>query len=361
VLREDFPEPQINSALKALKEGRQELAFALLAEAERKAMTQSQRMLKQAAQAAFHQGIISENRVQFREALDHYSRAAKLCSEEASYSNSAGFLAFRLGRFIEAEQYYQHALTLLDRGKSGLMADVLSNLAGVHLDQGHIAEATSILERVRSIQEEDGASPPEIARTLNNLGGIYQAAAKYDLALESYRSALDLREQQFSHESLAVASTLNNMGDLFYGLRDLKSAERYHREALRIRRQLLPELHPDLVPSLNNLATVCVASSKIPEAADLLERALLIQQTVFGSVHHTIAITLNNLAIIEGRRGRSSEAEGYLQKALEIAEATLGADHPWSKLIRQNRADLTADGKHPRRERPRRFVSRLLH
>jgi tetratricopeptide (TPR) repeat protein len=135
---------------------------------------------------------------------------------------------------------------LLEREESvPLTPLVLTNLAGVHLDQGHIEEAAAILERVKSIQERNNAKPVEIAKTLNNLGGVYQAAANYDAARQNYEQALRVRVQEFGHESLAVASTLNNIGDLFYQRGDFCSAEKYHSEALGIREKLLPPGHPD--------------------------------------------------------------------------------------------------------------------
>jgi tetratricopeptide (TPR) repeat protein len=363
-LRNDFDEADIDNALKALHEGRQELAAALLADAEKKAMAHSHRMLSHAARAAFQRGVISESKVQFRDAFEHYSRSTVLDPEIASYANSAGYLAFKLGRFVDAENYYQKAIGLIREGKgpSKLTPDVLSNLAGVYLDQGKLSDAIATLEQVKSIQEKEAAAA-EIAKTLNNLGGAYHAAARYDIALEYYKEALRIRESAFERGSLAVASTLNNMGDLFYSLHDLNSAERYHREALTIRERLLSSSHPDLVPSLNNLATVHLSRGDVDSAGELFNRALQIQRAIYGPDHHTVAITLNNLALVERSRGNTLGAEQYFRKALEISQASLGADHAWTSLIRKNLSDLGSGSNYrvTGRQQRRWFRSRLLH
>jgi tetratricopeptide (TPR) repeat protein len=364
-LREHFPDSKIDTALSALKQGRDELAEALLREAEAKAVAQSRHMLRQAGKAAFQQGVIVENRVQFRDALRHYSRATEFDPEEAAYASSAGFMAFKLGRYPQAEQFYNRAWGLLngETNESGLAATILTNRAGLKAERGDIRGATEILEQVRATQERTGAPAAEMAKTLNNLGGIYQLAGRYDVALECYNKALRVREDAFGRNSLAVASTLNNIGDLYCDRRDLDESEKCHKEALGIREKQLPKSHPDLALSLNNLATVYLAQGMFEKAAKLLERALEIQRAIFGPVHHTVATTLNNLALAERGRGCASKAKEAYKEALAISTTALGADHPRSKSIRENLTDLESERPliATTRRMPETGKSRALH
>ncbi len=70
-----------------------------------------------------------------------------------------------------------------------------------------------------------------IAYAYNNLGNIYSAESKqYDIALEYYKRALNLRKE-LKHE-LEVAPILLNMGGIYYDKLDLKTAEKLFKEAL---------------------------------------------------------------------------------------------------------------------------------
>lgn len=334
-LRALVPESHLEAALAALGTGRQEEADTLLAEAEQKAIAQTKRSFQQAGQAAFQRGVIAENSIQFREALNHYKRAAAHDPEQAAYANAAGAIAIKLGNFIEAEAHFTTALNLLEAQPVAL-AETLSNLAGARLEQGEIGSAIQFLEQARKIQEKNCAPALQQAKTLNSLGGCYQAAGFVDFALDCFEKSLYIRNAETGPESLEAAATLNNLGGLCFKIRQLSRAGECHKAALKIRARLLPARHPDMVNSLNNLAAVHLATGAVQKAKALLEQALEMQQAIYGASHHSIAITLNNLGQVDQRNGDVSAALARFRKALEMAIATLGEAHPSTWQIEQN-------------------------
>jgi tetratricopeptide (TPR) repeat protein len=59
-----------------------------------------------------------------------------------------------------------------------------------------------------------GADHPEVATSLNDLGGLYQQQGAYNRAELFYDRALRTRERALGLEHLEVARTLNNLAVL---------------------------------------------------------------------------------------------------------------------------------------------------
>ena len=68
------------------------------------------------------------------------------------------------------------------------------------------------------------------------------------------------------------------------------------------------------------------------------------RQAAFSPDHPKVAIRVNNLGTLAYDQGDLSAARAYLERALWIFEQTLGSDHPKTRTVRENLADVLAAG-----------------
>ena len=157
--------------------------------------------------------------------------------------------------------------------------------------QGKYADAEGLYKRALAIYEKAlGADHPDVARTLNNLAGVYETQGKY------------------------------------------ADAEGLYKRALAIEEKALGADHPDVAATLNNLADVYREQGKYADAEALYKRALAIDEKALGADHPDVARTLNNLAILSASSGNGENALAYSRKATaaviaHAASETTGAQH----------------------------------
>src|SRR5207247_1052040 len=104
-------------------------------------------------------------------------------TEAADLLNRTGLYSHEHALYAIAEPLYQRALSICEQQLGASHPDVahiLSNLGGLYRAQGKYAEAESLLQRALSIREQQlGASHLDVARSLNSLAQIYHAQGKY--------------------------------------------------------------------------------------------------------------------------------------------------------------------------------------
>ena len=76
------------------------------------------------------------------------------------------------------------------------VAPSLNNLAGLYEAQGRYAEAEPLYKRALAINEKAlGPDHPDVAASLNNLANLYQAQGRYAEAEPLYKRALAIQEK----------------------------------------------------------------------------------------------------------------------------------------------------------------------
>ncbi|HEX9731651.1 MAG TPA: CHAT domain-containing protein [Thermoanaerobaculia bacterium] len=182
-----------------------------------------------------------------------------------------------------------------------------------------------------SDHREWGAADTALMSALNNLedpfaksvlwqslGHNYAMQSKYDLANQAYRSALEIREEIWASDSLALAEALNALGEIAFGRGDLKQADSLFGRALEIRQRLAPG-SLGVAESANNFGTIKTYRGDLERAGELLHRALEIRQKL-APASFVMSSTFNNLGFLAYERGDLDQATIYWQGALEIMQ-----------------------------------------
>jgi CHAT domain-containing protein/Tfp pilus assembly protein PilF len=214
------------------------------------------------------------------------------------------------------------ATSALRRQRAGSADDVaiasLLNKLGVYDYVGRDLEsAVQLFRQAVAIRLRLAPLSLDLAKSLNNLGGMIQALGEFSRADACYRRSLQIK-QRLVPDSLSVASSLNNLGNLARERGDLDAAETWYRRSLTIRERLAPEsLH--VATSLNNLGLVTFLRGDLATAEDRLERALGLWSALApGSANEAhCLISLGNVA---SERGNLTVAESHYRRALQVQE-----------------------------------------
>jgi tetratricopeptide (TPR) repeat protein len=204
--------------------------------------------------------------------------------------------------------------------------------------EDYLTEQNLAIECFRSainiIRKSNDRPNNDLAASLNNLAGLYRSQGRWTEAEPLYDEALKIDRELFGdHPNNDLASSLNNLALLYKSQGRWADAEPLYAEALKIRRELFGD-HPnnDLATSLNNLALLYKSQGRWAEAEPLYDEALKIDRELFGDrPNNDLAISLNNLATMYRSQGRWAEAEPLYDEALKICRELFG-DRPNNDL-----------------------------
>ncbi|WP_287278778.1 MULTISPECIES: tetratricopeptide repeat protein [unclassified Okeania] len=248
------------------------------------------------------------------------------------------------GKYAEAIPLAEKALEIRKRALGDNHLDVarsLNDLGRLYQSQGKYKEAEPLYQKSLAIRKQKlGDNHPDVAISLNNLAVLYYQQGKYSEAEPLYQKSLDIRKEQLGDDHLDVAQSFNNLALLYYQQGRYSEAEPLYQKSLDIREQQLGENHPLIANTLNTLALLYQSQGRYSEAESLYQESLDIREQQLGDNHPGVAISLNNLALLYQSQGRYSEAEPLYKRSLGIWKKQLGDNHPYVALNLQNLANL---------------------
>ncbi|HBP88130.1 MAG TPA: hypothetical protein DD706_10595 [Nitrospiraceae bacterium] len=180
----------------------------------------------------------------------------------------------------------------------------------------------------------------EGARNLNQTAIYLYERARYPDAEPLFQRSLAIWEEALGPTHPDVATSLNNLGGLYDSQGQYGKAEPLYQRALAIREQALGPTHPQVATSLNNLGLLYHRQGQYGKAEPLLQRALAIAEQALGPTHPDVAASLNNLAGLYDSQGQYGKAEPLYQRTLTILEEALGLEHPDTQTVRENYEDF---------------------
>ncbi len=161
--------------------------------------------------------------------------------------NEIGEIRQVMGTFAQAEHYFKLALENFRTLKaSDHIVKALNNLGTMYRQQGHIRDALACYQEAMELSDSMPANIAGIGTTFNNLGYAYTTLARqerqcghadkerayYQQALASYQQALPLHKADANW--IEEARTLNNMGEIYQALGQRSIAYIHHVQALTL-------------------------------------------------------------------------------------------------------------------------------
>ena len=263
--------------------------------------------------------------------------AARLFSRAGSYLNERG-------HYTESERLLHLSLAINEKKLSWNHPDLARSLHDIGvlyqaLEQHGRAEP--LLKRAFDIRELVlPLDHPDLAASYNCMGLLYTAIGKYEQAEPLLQKALEIRLKAFGPIHVDVAESLNELAMLYDRLGKHEQAEYFYRSTLTTIEQLPGSPHPLLAVAYNNIAKFYTEQEKYAEAEPLFHQSLAIAGQVLGLDHPKVVIGLNNLAGLYLQQGKIIEAESLLLNTLKRTEQTWGTDHPYVSSSLRHLANL---------------------
>ncbi|HEY9602366.1 MAG TPA: tetratricopeptide repeat protein [Allocoleopsis sp.] len=261
-------------------------------------------------------------------------RAIKDRAGEGTTLNNIAVVYRELNQYPQALNFFEQALAihqeLSDRIKQ---AETLNNIAVIYREQAQYPKAIESFEQALALYIEVSNLPPSDSElytalagqvtVLSNLAGVYNNLGQYAKARDFYQEALNtyqklnqwlIAHQKASSDKPGEAKTLNNIGDVYQNLGDYAKSIEFYQQALDIFRAIGDKAGQRT--SLNNIAVAYGKQNQSAKALDFFNQALAMTREI-GDKTGEIAI-LNNLAAAYRNQSQYPQAIASYQQALAI-------------------------------------------
>jgi tetratricopeptide (TPR) repeat protein len=229
---------------------------------------------------------------------------------------------------------------------SVLQGELLSVLSRAHRGLGMIADARRLAEEAVALRRASGASPAQLAASLNDLGVVATHQADLKAAEAAHREALRLRDAALPNVPREVAGSLIGLGTAKLELLQYDSAAALFDRAAAIQRRDLATDTAFRATLLNNRGMLAYRTGALDTAVALGEEALALARARFGPNHPRTYIELGNQAFRLDRIDRFVEAESVFRVALAGIRERLGDEHPrTAEVMGQFATALTRRGR----------------
>ena len=221
--------------------------------------------------------------------------------------------------YSEAEQFYLESLATLRRifgDEHPEVAITMENLGGVYYRTQRYDETLRLLDQVLAIRKKRlGDDHPAIARTVHNIGAVKSAAKDYPGAVAALTEARQRFLATLGPKHPDLVNPLLNLGDALSAAGSPAAAERSYREALEIGVSSLAAEHPETTRARRTLGNLLVAAKRFDEAEPLLIVAAEAREKRFGAGHANAKATHAEVAKLYEAWGKPEKATQWRQRS----------------------------------------------
>jgi serine/threonine-protein kinase len=288
-------------------------------------------------------GNAYRNRGSYKEALALQQQALALAQKReseaptrriADLQNNIGEALYYLGRYEEAAQHYQRALTLRRDllGRAHVeVAQTLHNLALVDLGLGRLSRAERRARKaIVTFKSALDGGHWRIANARNVLGRILRARGKLRKAQTLHERAMAMHRKLQGEKRFAAAHAIaqNDLGLTLRRRGRAEAAEQEHRRALADFHRLLPANHPFIGRALTGLARALHTQGRYDDAERFYQQAIDHQRQALPSTHPRRAGAMIGMGRLLLEADRRTEADSLLRRGLRLRKQGLPAGHP---------------------------------
>ncbi len=202
------------------------------------------------------------------------------------------------------------------------------NRAGVAYQQGDYSGALEDYKEALALFEDEKDSSPTdegdlatVARIKTEIGINYYDLGQFDEAEKYFDEAVEAIPRIGYTDELLVATALNHKALLHKRRAEYELAEMRYKEALEAAELASLSNHTFSIMILNNLSSLYFELEDYRQAKVVAETVLAKWKKVLSPEHLDIARALNNLSTIHTRLGEYDEALAYSLEAVSICES----------------------------------------
>lgn len=226
-----------------------------------------------------------------------------------------GMKNYNTGDYQDTEKLLVSAL---DEGEKAFRrAETLDSLGRVYTALGKFDQAEQHYQEALSTKKSAlGARHRDVPTTLNNLADLRYILDQTDGLEDLYREALDInRRDQLNIE---VCRSLNGLALIRNDRGDYVHAEELLKRAVEIHEKAQRRDHPYMATVLVNLGILYTNLGRYEEAEPMFDRAKYIQDIELRPEHPDVAVRLHAMAALYQATGRGEQANELARRAEEI-------------------------------------------
>ncbi len=218
---------------------------------------------------------------------------------------------------------------------------VLITTGNVLRRAGRFAEAHEHYEKAMTAQLElYGEGDPRLGSLQHHLANSLSNIGRYDESIEVHRALIEMQTRELGEVHPQVAGSYNDLGTVYLTLGDNARAEPELRKALSLFNATVGPRHPNAVMCRGNVAIALAGQGKMAEAEAETRAVLALRIEILGAKHPDTAESHGNLANLLLHQGRFEEAEAEFAVALDVIVTTLGPHHRNTGIVRRAMADV---------------------
>lgn len=228
---------------------------------------------------------------------------------------------YKKGNYEKSLSHAKERLSLMrQRGEEGRSyANALNDVGLNYFAMGRYEEAESFFQEVLELRQVIyGEEHLQYASSLNNLATLYQSLKRFKEAESFSLQTMELRRKLLGEKHTRYATSLLNLGVLYIELNQLSKAERLLLEAISILAETEGKRDMRYGVALNNLAAVYDDQRAFEKAERVYNEAKAIRKAVGDWQGY--AATLHNIAGLYDRRGEVDKAVKTFERSLDIRE-----------------------------------------
>ena len=279
------------------------------------------------------------HRSEYDEGMDHYNQPLKL---DENSLNVDGTILFNLARLQHKQEELDGALCLYKRAletaqhprhhcarDDALTLAILFGIANIQYVRGdHTDSLTTYTTSLTLAKWSFGEHSLPVAACHNCIGVLnyIMADGDPDMALESMKKALHIRQTLIGEEHIDCGTTWNNIGRIYFQKGDYHNAMQAYENALSIRRKTQGE-SADVAATIFNIGQVFHQQNEREEALMHYKEFLNLATGHFGEYHRDCCIVWTCIGQVLHETKQYERAVEAFHEALRIGRVALGELH----------------------------------
>lgn len=268
---------------------------------------------------------ISKNQKLFFCEAYFYKRIISTKDDFYNWFEKLYFTLFEAGEYIFLEKYVISNISFLNI-KSNFLSDEYNRLGVIYHNLDRYELAVNFYKRALALRNNEyKENDIKIAQSYNNIALLYHNNKNYIEALSYYKKAIIAKEYN-NKNYLSLAKTYSNYARLMRDMNQYHNSINYYMKSISLY-TTNNDINKNYAADLSRLGTVYQNSNNCKLALYYLKKGLNIIVELAGEEHPYTATCFKNLGLFYNKYRKYKKANNCFIKSYEIRKTKLGENH----------------------------------
>jgi tetratricopeptide (TPR) repeat protein len=240
--------------------------------------------------------LLDQTEANLTQAMRLLKKAMSLTADERSRAgtmHNLGAIYFEMGARRNAEKLFDKAVDIYRRLNAiEELSPALTFVAKIAAQKGDSARAEALLQEALDVRKKAfGATHPNVALTLADLGEFQLTMKRYDAAVETFERALRLVEESLGPDHIYSVCILFQLAEAKRTMGHYEEALDAYERTIRILTASYGPDHPRLAPVFRGAAFSSAKLKRKQESKNFEQRADAISKNTVDWRRHTIDVS----------------------------------------------------------------------